>query len=126
MIRVGNLQRSDRKPGAPVAGGCDQQPRDRNLARVLPGGPVCGNTPARREGSAPWQGLRRGDLETGGSRAAATGCICERDRYRMDETAGISSAGAVRPIARVEPGPTVECGRVRPKKKDSDALIGCA
>jgi len=33
----------------------------------------------------------------------------------MDETAGIYLAGSVRAIARVEPGPTAESGRVRRK-----------
>jgi hypothetical protein len=32
----------------------------------------------------------------------------------MDETAGISLAGSVRAIARLEPGPTAGTGRVRP------------
>jgi hypothetical protein len=33
----------------------------------------------------------------------------------MDETAGISLAGSVRAIARVERGPTAQSGRVRPR-----------
>jgi len=53
-------------------------------------------------GSAPLAGV---NFEPGGSRAAATGWIRERDRYRIDETVGIALAGSVRATARVEPGP---------------------
>ena len=64
-------------------------------------------------GAAPLARVTPGNFETDGSGAAVTDWICERDRYRMDETAGISLAGSVRAIARVEPGPTAESGRVR-------------
>ena len=43
----------------------------------------------------PWQGLRQRDCETDGSEFAATAWMCERDRYQMDELAGISLAGSV-------------------------------
>ena len=71
--------------------------------------------PCATRGAPHWQGLRWTGFETDGSNAAVADRICERDRYRMAETAGISLAGSVRAIARVEPGPTAVSGRVRPR-----------
>ena len=69
-MRVAVKQPRARKPGPYVAGWSKQQRSDRNLARALRGGLVCGNSLARRGGGgggAPSQGYAGGILRLSGA-----------------------------------------------------------
>ncbi len=75
-VRAAVKQARDRKlcPGARVAGWSNQQRSDRNLARALRGGLVCGTTLARCGGGAPSRGYVGGIMRlTGATLPSLTG-----------------------------------------------------